>query len=95
MATSIAPSASSRRNNSSRELAQQVGKYLRALELGKKHYKRADALMDSIEKELQPGQVITLLTGKVVRFADKFESRTRINVGMNARRYEFEEVVQV
>lgn len=48
--------------------------------------------MDLLEKELQPGEVIQVASGKKFRFVDKFADRNKLNVGLNARRYEFEEV---
>jgi len=51
--------------------------------------------MDTLEKELEPGQIVQLGSGRSVRFVDKFAGRNRINVGVNARRYEFEEVTAV
>ena len=77
------------------DLSSAVEKLVRALELGKKNYKKADALMDALEKELEPGQLIVLRSGKSYRFVDKFSGKNRINVGMNARRYEFEPVVEI
>jgi hypothetical protein len=68
---------------------------MRATELGKKNYRKADAIMDTLEKELEPGQVVQLGSGRSVRFVDKFAGRNRINVGMNARRYEFEEITAI
>jgi hypothetical protein len=62
---------------------------------GKKHYRKADAAMDTLERELEPGQMVQLGSGRSVRFVDKFAGRNRINVGVNARRYEFEEVTAV
>ena len=47
------------------------------------------------ERELEPGQIVQLGSGRSVRFVDKFAGRNRINVGVNARRYEFEEVIAV
>ena len=52
-------------------------------------------LMDTLEKELEPGQIVQLGSGRGMRFVDKFAGRNRINVGMNARRYEFEEITAV
>ena len=73
----------------------QVGKFLRATELGEKYYRKADASMDTLERALEPGQIVQLGSGRSVRFVDKFAGRNRINVGVNARRYEFEEITAV
>jgi hypothetical protein len=62
---------------------------------GKKHYRKADASMGTLERELEPGQIVQLGSGRSVRFVDKFAGRNRINVGVNARRYEFEEITAV
>jgi len=51
--------------------------------------------MDAQEKELEPGQMVQLGSGHGMRFVDKFAGRNRINVGINARRYEFEEITAV
>lgn len=78
------------------DLASLVARYLRTLELGKKKYKQSDAQMDELHKLLKEGDEFDVSVGgkaRRVRYVDKFEGRTKINVGMNARRYEFEEVV--
>jgi hypothetical protein len=62
---------------------------------GKKHYGKADASKGTLERELEPGQMVQLGSGRSVRFVDKFAGRNRINVGVNARRYEFEEITAV
>jgi hypothetical protein len=64
----------------------QVGKFLRATELGEKYYRKADASMDTLERELEPGQIVQLGSGRSVPFVDKFAGRNRINVSVNARR---------
>lgn len=69
------------------DLADLCQRQQRALELGKKWYKRADALMDEIERQMEPGQI----EGRY-KLVDKFASKNRINVGLNARRYELEVV---
>jgi hypothetical protein len=74
------------------DIASLVAKHLRSLELGKRNYRKADAALDEIEQKLQPGEVVELPNGRKVRFKDKFDGRNRINVGLNARRFEFEEV---
>jgi len=51
--------------------------------------------MDTLERALEPGQIVQLGSGRSVRFVDKFARRNRINVGVNARRYEFEEITAV
>jgi hypothetical protein len=72
-----------------------MGKFLRATDWGRKHHRKADAWMDTLERALEPGQIVQLGSGRSVRFVDKFAGRNRINVGVNARRYEFEEITAV
>lgn len=69
-----------------------VARHLRLLASGKKNYKKSDVLLDELEKQLEPGQIVKLPNGTSVKFVDKFAGKNRMNVGMNARRYEFEEV---
>lgn len=72
-----------------------VAKHLRALSAGKKAYKRSDVLLDEIEKQMEPEQIVKLPSGVSVKFVDKFAGKNRVNVGMNCRRYEFEEIEAV
>jgi hypothetical protein len=72
-----------------------VGKFLRATELGEKTLQESRCRDGYLERELEPGQMVQLGSGRSVRFVDKFAGRNRINVGVNARRYEFEEVTAV
>jgi len=72
--------------------AELVAQHVRSLQRGKLSYKKADAAMDLLEKEMQPGEVVQVASGKKFRFVDKFADRNKLNVGLNARRYEFEEV---
>jgi hypothetical protein len=67
-------------------LADKVKAHLRAMELGKKHYRHADRLFDELLLEMEPGQMLEV-GGKRVRLKDKGH---RFNVGLNARRFEFE-----
>ena len=80
------------------DLSQKVARCVRAMELGRKNYRQADVTMDALEKEMTPGDVVIVssgkLRGKKFKMIDKFAGgKTRINVGMNARRYELEEVL--
>ena len=78
------------------DLSKLVSRHVLALQSGKKGYKTADALLDVIESHLKPGDVVEVtegkLSGKKFKFSDKFSDRSRLNVGMNARRYELEDV---
>lgn len=70
-------------------LAERVARHLRAKALGKRHYKKADAIMNELERELTPGEVIKLADGTAFEFRDKGSA---FPVGQTARRFEFKEV---
>jgi hypothetical protein len=73
-------------NPAKTSLADKVKAHLRALESGKRAYKRSDRLFDELLLEMEPGQIVEV-GGKRVRLKDKGH---RFNVGLNARRFEFE-----
>ena len=74
------------------DLAQRIQKHLTALRLGKKWYKLADQRLDKLLLEMEPGQSVKLANGKTFQLQDKFAVKNRINVGLNARRYDFVEI---
>lgn len=61
--------------------------YFRELDLGKRHYKRADAILDELALELEPGEEIPLSEHNKAVFKDK---GARFFHGSYARRYELE-----
>ncbi len=71
-------------------LGEKVQEYLRELELGRYHYKKADQLMDELELEMTPGEVVQLSAKKVATMTDR---GSRFNVGMNARRFQIKVTV--
>lgn len=75
--------------------------HLHSLAEGKSRYKIADSALDALLEKKKAGAVIKLPSGKEVaenlrgrkfRVVDKFKSRNSIGVGLNARRFELEEV---
>lgn len=72
-------------------LAEKALKCLRETELGKRHYKRADALLAEIRKELEPGARVKVGENNFVILKDKLaEGKTQFFHGSYARRYELE-----
>lgn len=76
------------------DLPKAVQRQISTLNSGKKGYKKSDALMDQLEKELEPGQIVILPNGKKVRFVDQWAGKSKVNAGMNVRRFAFEEVIE-
>lgn len=77
--------------------------HVHSLREGKERYKAADAALDALLAKKKPGSVIKLpagskvaedLRGKKFRVVDKFADRNSIGVGLNARRFELEEVTE-
>jgi hypothetical protein len=78
------------------DLADMVGKHIRALALGKKNYKRADALLAVIVREMEPGVLVTLANGETWELEDKFAGgKISVPVGQSARRYGFKQVTKI
>jgi hypothetical protein len=80
-----------------------AARHVVSLARGKSHYKKADAALDALLKGAKAGDVITLPDQKPVpvslrkqkfRVIDKFASRNSIGVGLSARRYELEPIVE-
>ena len=70
--------------------AEKIVALLRARELGKKHYGRADRLLDALLKELIPGQEIALPGGKKAVLKDNFEKANKVFRAHGIARYELE-----
>lgn len=75
------------------------------LDTGKQAYKAADAAMALLLAQIRVddcptcgahrfknGGIVKSKDGRTFRIVDKFAERDMVNVGMNARRYELEEV---
>jgi hypothetical protein len=70
-----------------------VQEHLEALADGKAGYETADDLMDEIELEVTPGEIVEVRHGELkgrYRLTDKFESKHKIFAGRYIRRFEFE-----
>lgn len=74
------------------EIADKVSKHLRARELGKKHYGRADRLLQEIRKELKPGEEIPLPGGKKAVLVDLYADKDKVFRAHGISRFEFEVV---
>lgn len=72
------------------DLASLVRKHLRALELGKKHYKRADAILEQLTKETEPDVPIVLAEGKTAYLRDQYKTKLTVFKPVGVRRYEVE-----
>lgn len=54
-------------------LVHKIERCIRARELGAKNYKRSDALLDELMKELEPGQVLPLnANGRKIEIIDNY-----------------------
>ncbi len=74
-------------------------RHLSNLQRGKTGYKKADAAFEALMKLVKAGETVTLpancrMAGKKFLVIDKFEKKIAVNVGMNARRYELEELTE-
>lgn len=72
-------------------LAEKARKCLRETELGKRHYKRADALLAEICAEMIAGDTVKLNEHDAVLLKDRLsDGKTQFFHGSYARRYELE-----
>jgi hypothetical protein len=76
----------------SKELVEKALRSLRARELGKKNYARADRLLQEIALEIEPGQVIKLGEKNGLTLKDKFSEKDIVWTPCAARRWELEKV---
>ncbi|HZP33950.1 MAG TPA: hypothetical protein VFB23_11380 [Candidatus Acidoferrales bacterium] len=74
------------------DLVEKARQCLRARELGSKHYKRADRLLDEIRKELDPGGEIPLAGGKKAVLKDNFQNTNKVFRSHGISRFELEVV---
>jgi hypothetical protein len=74
------------------DLAAKVLRVVRAREQGKRAYKRADALIAELVKEMEPGQTVKVSAEKAYQLLDKFAGKEIVWNPCAARRWEFEEV---
>ncbi len=72
------------------DLAEKVKKAIRERELGRAHYSRADAIMNEIAHEVEPGQPIPLAGGKVAELVDRIAGKAVAFCPAVFRRYDLE-----
>lgn len=81
--------------------------HIEALSVGKQGYKTADLALEVLigqctsdncptcgSRRFKNDGIVKAADGRRFRIVDKYASRIAVNVGMNARRYELEEVTQ-
>lgn len=85
-------SAATRRAKAAGTLAEKVQRHLREQARGKRHYERADALLDEIEREMTRNEKVKLDNGQFAYLRDKLDggSKTRHFHGSYFRRFEIE-----
>jgi hypothetical protein len=67
-----------------------IAKHARARALGKRHYERADRLLDTLIKELPVGEAVPLPGGKKAVLKDLFAEKTKVFRAHGIGRYEVE-----
>jgi hypothetical protein len=72
----------------SESVADKVKRCLRAKELGQKNYKKADALLDEISLEVEPGEEVILSPTRKVVLHDQFADKSIVWKPCGVRRYE-------
>ena len=76
----------------SEDLLKKAQRSLRARELGKKNYARADRLLQEIATDIEPGQIIKIGEKNGLQLKDKFFEKNIVWTPCAARRWELEEV---
>ena len=69
-------------------IADKVKRCLRAKELGQKNYKKANALLDEIAAEVEPGEPIVLSEKRKVVLEDQFREKSIVWKPCGVRRYD-------
>jgi thiamine biosynthesis protein ThiC len=74
-------------------------RHISNLQKGKTGYKKADAAFEALMKQVKAGDIIELpancrMAGKKFEVKDKFATKIQVNVGMNARRFELDEITE-
>ena len=77
---------------SDKDLARKIQQAIRAREMGKRAYKRADALMAQIAREMEPGEVVKVSPEKAYELVDNYAGKDIVWNPCAARRWELEEV---
>lgn len=72
-------------------LAGKIRAHMRALEAGKKEYKRADALLEEILEKMKVGEEVKVGDrGQRAKLKDNFEDKNTVYRAHGIRRYELE-----
>jgi hypothetical protein len=71
-------------------IEERITKHARSRELGKKHYGRADRLLDGLIKEMSVGAAVPLPGGKQAKLIDLFAEKTKVFRAHGIGRYEVE-----
>jgi hypothetical protein len=73
-------------------LVTKIKRYTRALEAGKRAYKRKDELLEEIVQEMKAREIqeLELSANQKATLVDKFAEKNRIGVGQGVNRYEIE-----
>jgi len=77
---------------SASQLARKIQRAIRTREMGKRAYKRADALIAEIAKEMKPGQIVQVSNERAYELIDNFAGKDTVWNPCAARRWELEEV---
>ncbi len=70
------------------DVAVAIGQHQRAIELGRKHYKKADRLMDMICEHAKVGEEIPLPGGKKAVLKDNFKDVNKVFRAHGINRFE-------
>jgi hypothetical protein len=77
---------------SEKELVSKIQRAVRTRDMGKRAYKRADALLSEIVKEMKVGQVVQVSNERAYELVDNFAGKDIVWNPCAARRWELEEV---
>jgi hypothetical protein len=77
---------------SASQLARKIQRAIRTREMGRRAYKRADALLAEIAAEMKPGQVVQVSAERAYELVDNYAGKDIVWNPCAARRWELEEV---
>jgi hypothetical protein len=72
------------------ELPDLITRYERARTLGRKHYQRADRLLDVIRKTMKPGQNVQLPGNRIATLTDLYATSAKVFRAHGVSRYELQ-----
>jgi hypothetical protein len=76
------------------DLSLMLAQHLRSLAIGRKRYQMADAAMEVLLKQLTPGEILVLKSGKKFQLIDRYAFKTVVFQPCGVRRYQFDEVTE-